>query len=308
MSGIVHRIDFPDIAESVKYSPSPIQVISFTNSEIFIKRDDLVHPRINGNKARKFESLLHIGQNEIENLISWGGAQSNAMYALSWIAKYNNWKFHYYCKTLPEWVRNNPAGNLCTALENNMILHEIPHAEFSRVGDFINNNTPPGKNRIIPIGGQTPMAESGIQTLARELQSDILKLGLNNIDIFISSGTGTSALYLSKNLAEYTVYTMPVVGNRDYLLQQMISLYQIPENLVILTPDIHIPFAKPYPEFYEIYRELLAAGIEFDLIYDIPLLLWIKNHIKDFKNRNILFIHSGGVHGNASQLLRYHVT
>ena len=52
--------------------------------EVFIKRDDLIHPFVSGNKWRKLKYVLADAKNKHKNhLISFGGAYSNHLLALA---------------------------------------------------------------------------------------------------------------------------------------------------------------------------------------------------------------------------------
>jgi 1-aminocyclopropane-1-carboxylate deaminase len=66
---------------------SPVQQIKnelFTNKgiEVFIKRDDLIHPIISGNKWRKLKYVLQQAQFQNKtHLVTFGGAYSNHLLA-----------------------------------------------------------------------------------------------------------------------------------------------------------------------------------------------------------------------------------
>jgi len=150
---------------------------------------------------------------------------------------------------------------------------------------------------IVDQGGADTMALEGLAVLAQEIRESSMEFDA----IATPSGTGTTALFLAKNLPEYKVYTTPCVGNTEYLKEQMQSLSTIPDNLTILEPKKKYHFAKPYKEFYEIYKKLQDAGIEFDLLYAPSMWLSLLEQTQE----KILYIHSGGVSGNASMLLRY---
>ena len=54
---------------------------------VFVKRDDLIHPIISGNKWRKLREYIQIAQyNGHKHIISFGGAYSNHLYALTFNA------------------------------------------------------------------------------------------------------------------------------------------------------------------------------------------------------------------------------
>lgn len=227
------------------------------------------------------------------------------MYALSSLALINQWKFTYYTNLIDPFFKKNPIGNLKLALDNGVTICELKSGDFEKTIEMLSSNGNPEKTIIVPMGAQTPLAESGIEKLAREIRQQIGEMKITNADIFLSSGTGTTAAFLAKHLPEYQVYTIPCVGNKEYLIEQIEQIFPTPENLVILNPVIKIKFAEPHPWLIEVYNELLLTGIEFDLIYDTQLWLWIQRNINKIQNRNIVFIHSGGVHGNPGQLARY---
>ena len=63
--------------------PSPLQpindpVLSQFGVKLFIKRDDLLHPEISGNKWRKLKyNILKAKQSHFASLLTFGGAYSN---------------------------------------------------------------------------------------------------------------------------------------------------------------------------------------------------------------------------------------
>ena len=273
--------------------PSPIEEFYFRNKKYFVKRDDLTHPFFSGNKARKLWFLLHDSLDSIKKIISHGSAQSNAMLSLSYLAKVKNLEFDYYTSHISNFLKQNPHGNYKYALENGMnLMIDNPPSTFSE------------NELFIPEGGYIDKAEEGIKILADEIREWVKEQG-KKVDIFLPSGTGTTALFLQKNLPDLKVYTTPCVGSTRYLKQEFLGLSQ-DESIhpIILDTDKKYHFAKLYKKFYEIWIELKEAGIEFDLLYDPKGWLTLFYHEDIFKNP-ILYIHQGGLIGNESMLLRY---
>ncbi len=61
------------------------------NIELWIKRDDLLHPIVSGNKWRKLKPVLHHAfSNNKDSIISMGGQYSNHLHALAYIGKILN--------------------------------------------------------------------------------------------------------------------------------------------------------------------------------------------------------------------------
>lgn len=278
------------------YTNSPIEQITFNNRNFFIKRDDLLHKDFSGNKARKFYYFLKNDFPKIKKVISHGSCQSNAMYSLSCLCKIRNWKFDYYVDHIPSYLRENSIGNYSEALNNgmNIIQEKLPKKIFEN----INENT-----LFIPEGGALDEASFGVKILADEIITWAKENNVNNLQVFLPSGTGTTALFLQKYLP-YEVITCACVGDEDYLKKQFLSLekYGHPK---IINLDKKYHFGKLYKEFYEIHKELKEqTNIEFDLLYDSKGWLCINNHLRNSKN-SILYVHQGGLLGNISMIQRY---
>ncbi len=280
---------------------SPVSELEVFGKKWFIKRDDLLDPQVNGNKARKFYTFAANGFKAI-SVISYGGAQSNAMYAISVLAKLQGVEFIYYTKKLPSLLVASPTGNLKAALENGMNLIEIEHNKYSaKIEDLLSLNKP--NTLIIRQGGADEYAREGLKLLADELNEFASLHSLKNPIAITSSGTGATAGYLSDYL-EFECLTTPCVSDAKFLNGEFERL-GVTKKPTILETKEKIPFAAPHPKLLAIYKELLLAGVEFDLIYDAKCWLTITENLDYFKGRDAIFIHSGGVLGNKTQLDRY---
>ena len=117
------------------------------------------------------------------------------------------------------------------------------------------------------------------------------------------SGTGCSAAFLAKNLDDMLVWSVPCVGDTQYLKEQILALDPF-SKVKILNPPKKYHFGKLYLEIYEIYKELLDSNIEFELLYDGVGWLTLMDNLDKFQNE-ILYIHQGGILGNITLLDRY---
>jgi len=253
----------------------------------------LTHPLFSGNKARKLWFLFDKDLTSYKKIISHGSAQSNAMLSLSYLAKLKGLEFDYYVSHIADFLVKNPHGNYFYAKQNGMklIVGEHPR-KFEKDEIFIAE------------GGYEKEAEEGIKILASEIR-EWAKKNKKDVDIFLPSGTGTTALFLQKNLPEFTVYTTPCVGDANYLKDEFLGLCKDEKfHPVILNTPKKYHFSKLYKEFYEIWLELKEAGVEFDLVYDPKGWITMLLHLDLFK-KEILYIHQGGVLGNESMLKRY---
>lgn len=283
-------------------TPSPLQEAIWCDRKVYIKRDDLLHPFINGNKARKFKTLLE-DDLKTKAIISYGGNQSNAMLTLSYIAKLKGYEFIYVTPPPSKTLEQSFEGNFALTAQNgakfefykpsNIDMLKYRALEISKIYNGF----------FIPQGGVCEISKTGIYELALELEKDIRNL--KNPAIFYVSGSGASAGYLSEFLP--CIFTTPAAGDATYLKQIFLDM-KISSSPKILGIKQKIPFAKPDIRLWEIYQEWLKIGIEFDLVYDCLGWLCLKENLSDFDKRDIVFIHSGGLSGNPTQIKRYEHT
>ncbi len=277
-------------------TPTPISSIVLEGREFPIKRDDLVDKYLTGNKFRKLYPLLITPKSTFNKIISYGGTQSNAMLSISAMCKQKGWEYIYYSKEISKTQEELNTGNLYLAKKLGMKHIQIPHNKYRDTINELQFNLDK-KIFLIDQGGAIVDAKDGLDVLAREIREqnpDVKALAT-------PSGTGTTALFLALALPEYEVYTTPCVGDVHYLKEQMSALANIPDNLVILKPKKKYHFAKPYPNFLDIYKKTLSSGIEFDMVYSPGM--W--ECLLEQTDEKIMYIHSGGVSGNESMLKRY---
>ena len=278
---------------------SPTDTINLFNRNIYIKRDDLLHKDFTGNKARKFHYFLENEFPNIDTIVSFGSNQSNAMYSLSVLAKLKNWNFKYFINHLPSYLKEHPSGNHKYALLNGMELFVDE--------DFKTTQYEPKPNELfIEEGGAISEASFGIEKLVNEIKEWRCENNIQNLKIFLPSGTGTTALFLQTFLDD-KVFTTPCVGDSEYLLYQF-SLLQKDSSLypIILKPKKKYHFGKLYSEHFTLWNEIqMSTNIEFDLLYDPIGWSTLEEHLEKFDGCEILYIHQGGVLGNETMRERY---
>jgi len=284
--------------------PTPIDEICFDKKVFFLKRDDLISKDFSGNKARKFYYYLTHDFPDIKKIVSYGSSQSNAMYSLSVLCKSKSWEFEYYVDHISNYLKENPHGNYKASVENGMKINigQVP---------VITNN----KNiLLIEEGGRGKEAEYGIKILSQEIVDWQYENNITDLNIFLPSGTGTTALFLQKSFSlssfsstfSTNVYTNACVGDSDYLKKQFFMLEEdasLHPHILLLDKKYH--FGKLYEENYKIWLKLREQiGIEFDLLYD-PLGWRTLLAHKELFDKPLLYIHQGGLLGNKSMLERY---
>jgi len=277
-------------------TPTPIEKYTFRDKIFLLKRDDLISHDFSGNKARKIDYYLNNLPNNIDTVVSYGSIQSNAMYSIAKFCNILGLKFRYYANHIPSLLKDNPVGNYKMALDlGAKIIEGYDSLEVLE------------NELYIKEGIATKEAYGGIEKLALEL---IEQLDNREYQVFLPSGTGTTALFLAKALKLHKAYnikvfTTPVVGGREYLLEQFKEL-EVDENYypTIIDTKKRYHFGKLYREFYLLWLELhKEIGLEFDMLYDPKGWMALLEHIDIFDN--LVYIHQGGILGNATMLERY---
>ncbi|AKF24481.1 1-aminocyclopropane-1-carboxylate deaminase [Sulfurovum lithotrophicum] len=295
------------------FLPSPIQSITVENKHFYLKRDDLIHPDFSGNKARKFHYFLQNNLPHVQKAVSYGSSQSNAMYSLSVLAKMKGWEFEYFVDHIADYLKENPHGNYKAALNNGMQCRLMEDGGWKMEDE---ENT-----LFIAEGGRQKEAAFGIRLLAEEIIEWQKEQHIDELNVFLPSGTGTTALYLQKSLSIINhhevsqergqsliqVFTCPCVGDSTYLKKQFSMLEEDEKyHPRILTLDKKHHFGKLYRENYEIWLKLQQqTGVEFDLLYDPLGWRTLLAHSEVYTTKPTLYIHQGGLLGNESMLPRY---
>lgn len=293
----------------MKLSESPITQHSFNGRTFFLKRDDMLHSHFSGNKARKFMALMETQNPDITTLVSFGSAQSNAMYSLAALAKIKGWAFHFYVSHIPDWLKKAPIGNYRGALDLGMQITAMQDlgSDLHR-NEYISCQYESDNSAlIVPEGGRSQLAETGIKQLAREILDWTRFRSKEQFTLALPSGTGTTALYLHKHLSPHgiEVLTCPCVGDASYLTEQFNQLGESSHPTILTARPKH-HFGRLYAEDYAIWKALdEQTNIEFDLLYDPYMWQCLAPWLEENSDKTLIYIHQGGLLGNESMLPRY---
>lgn len=153
-----------------------INIVLPNNIQLYIKREDLLHPLISGNKFRKLKyNLVEAQKNKAEVLITFGGAFSNHILATAAAGK------EYGYSTLGiirgEELENKVCENptLSLAHEFGMQFQFVSRAIFSKKEEssFINSlHEKYKKAYIIPEGGTNSLAIKGCEEILEKDDSE----------------------------------------------------------------------------------------------------------------------------------------
>lgn len=265
------------------------------NKNFIVLRDDLLG-EINGNKARKLEFLNKV-KLPYNHLICYGSSQSNAMQTLALFSNKNNYKFSFVCAR-----RCEICGNLEDAIKNKANIYYSNDFGLSPKDFAMKLHKNDNDSFLIDEGVCNDYARFGFFDMANEIFSVCKEF---DCDVFLPSGTYTSAIYLEKYLSQKLpntrVFTTSCVSGKEYFAKQIQKLNP-KSNLKLLTTRKKYHFARLYEELFILIESI--AKIQFDLLYDSVGLVAIYENLDIFKD-NILYIHQGGLIGSNTMKERY---
>jgi len=279
---------------------SPDQEISHPDLEkynvrLFIKRDDLIHPFISGNKWRKLKyNLIKAQQENKTHLVTFGGVWSNHLLATACAAA-------TFGLASSAFVRGEDINTdvlfLCRmfGMKLQFVDRDSYREKTQLYYNYFGNDS---KAYFINEGGSGPEATKGCSEIIEELQEKY-------DHIFIAAGTGTTAAGVINGTKEYQskaeVHVVPVLKGADFLKEDIRQLLEddYPFNL---HSDYHFGgYAKTQPELLEFIKSFTAlTGILIDPVYTGKMLYALFDLVKTGKIKpgtKVLAIHTGGLFG-----------
>jgi len=263
--------------------------------EVFIKRDDLIHPLISGNKWRKLKYvLIKAREEQKDHLVTFGGAFSNHLLATAAAAA----RFGFKSTGI---VRGDEVENdtLFLCRMHGMQLIFTDRASYrDKQALFEKYFGADAGTLFIDEGGASEEGAKGCSELVGELKEDYDHL-------FCACGTGTTAAGVINGLKQYgcntLLHAIPVLKNGSFI-QQEINRYLKQEAAFELHTEYHFGgYAKTTPELVHFVKQFVAStGILIEPIYTGKMLYALFDLAQKgfFKPGNrILALHTGGIWG-----------
>ncbi len=288
--------------------PSPVSIITNSlllekNIHLSIKRDELIHPVIQGNKWRKLKyNLFQAEKQQQTTLLSFGGAYSNHLHALAAIGQQSNFN------TIGI-IRGEAPKKLSASLQD--MLDWGMHLKFISRKEYKEKNSDKfiqqlkqefGDFYLIPEGGNNTAGKKGCGELLNELTETY-----DTICCEIGSGTMFSAL-VEYNTSTTTQYLGFAVMKNPQLDEQVEANLNSTSSLLKqpaawkIQHDYHFGgFAKTTPALNQFIIDFKHDHeIQLEPVYSAKMLWGIFDLIKQdyFKpGSHILAIHGGGLQG-----------
>ncbi|MBT8260918.1 MAG: 1-aminocyclopropane-1-carboxylate deaminase/D-cysteine desulfhydrase [Flavobacteriaceae bacterium] len=267
------------------------------NIDLWIKREDLNHPFISGNKYRKVKYNIETAKKQgLDTLLTFGGAFSNHIAALASAGKEYGFKTIGVIRgeELGSKINTNPTLNFAKecGMQFKFVSREIYRQKTSEV--FIENlKSEFGTFYLLPEGGTNTYAIKGCE--------EILTQEDRQFDFICSSvGTGgTISGLINASQNHQKIIGFPALKG-DFLKHE-IKKWTNKTNWELNTNYHFGGYAKINSELVEFINKFkINFGIPLDPVYTGKMLFGIFDMIKkgQFKNGSkILAIHTGGLQG-----------
>ena len=268
--------------------------------ELWIKRDDLLHMVISGNKWRKLkyilDDVLHSGS---DSIVSMGGCYSNHLHALAFAGQALGLNTAALVRG-EEPAQFNPT--LADLRGWGMSLRFISRDAYRQLRHYKTPDSLPGLTAgeyWLPEGGACGLALQGVAEIIREIDMSYDVLA-------VACGTGTTlAGLISQAPVSSRVLGVAALKNAGFLVadvQAMLAEQGIYRDSWQVLLDYHFGgFGKTSPDLLAFMRQFQAEhDIALEPIYTGKLLFALYDLLKQgyfSAGQRIVVLHTGGLQG-----------
>ena len=286
---------------------SILQKVSFSeikrkDIQLYIKREDLIHPEISGNKYRKLKyNLLQAQLENKKTLLTFGGAFSNHISAVAFAGKLNGFKTIGVIRgdelgvDLDKTLQSNPT--LRFAKECGMTFKFVSRTDYrtKTTSEFIQQlKNQLGEFYLVPEGGTNDLAIKGCE--------EILTNETDKFDVIcVAVGTGgTISGLINSAKSHQKILGFPALKG-DFLKDEINKYVDQTENWNLISQYHFGGYGKTSSELITFINQFKKeTGIPLDPIYTGKMLFGIVDLINSGyfkKETKILAIHTGGLQG-----------
>lgn len=291
---------------------SPLQRIHsrfFADLEVWIKRDDMLHPVVSGNKFRKLKySLPALSATGASTIVSMGGPWSNHLHALAYACKERGLSSIGLIRGLRK--QSDPlTPTLQDCLAQGMKLQFVSLDDYRTLRDSdtywrqILEFDPQGHSWL-PEGGSSTLALRGVSELIVEVQQ---ALGGDPNFVICACGTGATLAGIVAGLAgRGTAIGIAALANADFLntkVNQLLEQAHYPNytNFETVKEFDHGGFAKTTPALIEFCQEFeRETMIPLEPVYTGKMMYAVAQLCRQGRfspQQKIVLLHTGGLQG-----------
>jgi 1-aminocyclopropane-1-carboxylate deaminase len=279
--------------------------IHFPNGiELFIKREDLLHPVISGNKFRKLKyNLLAAKHQNKKILLTFGGAFSNHIVAVAGAGKEFGFETIGIIRgeELQEKINENPSLAVAQQFGMKFVFVSRDAYRLKETPEFLEKmQSQFGDFYLLPEGGTNELAIKGCEEILIEPDSEF-----SYICTSVGTGGTVSGIINGSSSHQNIIGFSSLKGD---FLQKDIAKFANQKNWTINCEYHFGGYGKVTSELIEFINSFyIQYEIPLDPIYTGKMMFGILDLIqKDFfpPNSKILAIHTGGLQGIAGMNLK----
>ncbi|MGI4863952.1 MAG: 1-aminocyclopropane-1-carboxylate deaminase/D-cysteine desulfhydrase [Janthinobacterium lividum] len=271
---------------------------------LLLWRDDLLHPDLPGNKARKLKYNLQAAhQQGHSRLLTFGGAYSNHLAAVAAAGRL----YGFATIGLVRGEAHEPLNpTLARCVADGMQLHYLDRTTYRRRAEpafLAEIQQQFGHAYLLPEGGTNALALRGVAELIGELRQH------TDFDaVAVAAGTGGTLAGLALGLVEanYPARALGVAALKggDFLRAEMDALTQAAVGQTFDNYELHTGYhfggyAKLPPELRAFIQDFEAQfGVLLDPIYTGKLLFGVLDLIGNghfARGSTVVAVHTGGL-------------
>lgn len=277
--------------------PEPVPI------RLYLKRDDLLHPLVSGNKWRKLKyNLLEAERLGLNTLLTFGGAYSNHLHATA--AAGRVFGFETVGVVRGDELAGKPLNaTLMFCREQGMTLHFVDRTTYLRADDpafRADLQLQYGPCYVLPEGGTNALAVQGTAEIMPEL---VEQLGTRPHTVACAVGTGGTLTGLIQSAPSSVqvlgVSALKVPAHQNVQFAGLPAT--LPPNVSIQTGYHQGGYARTTPELLQFMRDFgRRTGILLEQVYTGKLLFALYDLARNgyFPHQALVVaIHTGGLQG-----------
>jgi 1-aminocyclopropane-1-carboxylate deaminase len=287
------------VISTIPVTEIDLSLFNIEGYKLFMKREDLMHPFVSGNKFRKLKYNLQAAQEQdYKVLLTFGGAFSNHIAAVAAAGKEVGFKTIGIIRGEELLTKISENATLSFANQNGMRLYFISREAFRSKSDdgFINKLKDTfGDFYLLPEGGTNDLAVKGCEEILAEN-----KFSADYICVPVGTGGTMAGLVKASNDDQQVLGFSALKGAFQ---TSEVKKYTSKTNFEIIDSYCFGGYGKIDTDLVRFINEFKEkTNIPLDPVYTGKMMYGIMDLLKNryFKeNSRIFAIHTGGLQGIA---------
>lgn len=273
---------------------------------LYVKRDDLIHQEVSGNKWRKLKySLMQAEQMKCMGILTFGGAFSNHLLATASACAVSGLSSVGIVRGEELTADANPTLRRCAELGMKLVFVDRMLYNMRHDADYLKElKLDYPSFYIVPEGGANYYGMIGCQEIWKELPTDVDHL-------FVAQGTTTTSCGLLLGMHETcTLHVVPVLKGFDSRTEMEKLLYLATFDTEMNTellqrveihPDYHFGgYAKYDQNLLQFIDDMEQQHeLPLDQVYTGKAFHGMLKELQkaEYDGKKIIFLHTGGLQG-----------